>query len=131
MGAKKVEIDGIQFDSILESRYYSKLKKDKEQGLISDFKLQPKFMLLEGFKKNGKTWRSITYSADFEVLHNDGRVEIIDVKGAPPTQVFEMRRKLFEQRYDHELKVITYAPKYGGWVDYYDKEKARKISRKK
>ena len=68
--------------------------------------MQPKFELLPGFKKNGRTFRAITYTADFKVTYADGHVEIIDVKGIK-TEVFKLKRKIFEFQYpDLTLKIV-------------------------
>lgn len=95
---RKVEIDGHKFDSKLEAQYYTFLKNKKEQGKIKDFSLQPRYTLQETFKRDGKTYRSITYIADFEVLHNDGSAQVIDVKGMM-TDVFKIKAKLFTKLY--------------------------------
>lgn len=62
---KKVQIDMYVFDSIAESRRYKELALLERAGEIKDLELQPKFLLQEGFKKNGKTYRKIEYVADF------------------------------------------------------------------
>lgn len=126
---KKVVADGIEFDSMLEARYYKHLKLLKEQGIVIDFELQPKFELLESFKKNGKTYRAITYQADFKVKYADGRIEVIDVKGMV-TQQFELRRKLFEYRYPYELKLLTYSKIDGGWITHDELKKARQARKR-
>lgn len=95
---RKVEIDGHKFDSKLEAEYYQLLKFKKAQGHIQDFKLQPRYTLQETFKRDGKTYRSITYIADFEVLHNDGSTQVIDVKGMM-TDVFKIKAKMFTKLY--------------------------------
>ena len=46
---KKTEIDGIVFDSKMESEYYLHLKQLQEQGIVKSFKLQPAFLLQEKF----------------------------------------------------------------------------------
>ena len=53
------------FDSIRESQRYKELKLLERAGEISNLKLQPKFLLQDSFKKNGKTYRKIEYIADF------------------------------------------------------------------
>ena len=95
---RKVEIDGHKFDSKLEAQYYTFLKHKKETGKIKDFSLQPRYTLQETFKRDGKTYRSITYIADFEVLHNDGSTQVIDVKGMM-TDVFKIKAKMFTKLY--------------------------------
>jgi len=95
---RKVEIDGHKFDSKLEAQYYAFLKHKKATGKIKDFSLQPRYTLQETFKRDGKTYRSITYIADFEVLHNDGSTQVIDVKGMM-TDVFKIKAKMFTKLY--------------------------------
>ena len=62
---KKVIVENYVFDSIAESRRYKELKLLLKAGEISDLKLQPRFLLQDSFKKNGKTYRKIEYIADF------------------------------------------------------------------
>lgn len=102
----KSEMDGHVFDSLKEKQYYVVLLVSKRAGEISNFELQPSFVLQEGFRKNGKKYRPITYKADFKVFNNDGTIEIIDVKGFE-TEVFKIKMKLFEYKYPElSLKII-------------------------
>ena len=102
----KTTVDGIEFDSRKEADYYCQLKLLKRAGEIKDFGLQPRYELQPTFKKNGTTHRSITYVADFVIDNNDGTTEIIDIKGVE-TQVFKIKKKLFEYKYpDKNLKII-------------------------
>lgn len=91
---KRVRVDGILFDSKLEADYYAALKLKLKAGLIRGFCRQPEFVLQEGFADR----KPITYRADFIVFRKDGTAEIIDVKGME-TEVFKMKRKLFQSRY--------------------------------
>ena len=103
---KKTIVDGILFDSQMESHYYLYLKELKEQGVVVDFKLQPVFILQEGFSKDGKRIQPIKYIADFEVTYNDGHVEIIDVKGKI-TEAFKIKRNILLYKYrDVDFKCI-------------------------
>lgn len=95
---KKTEIDGIKFDSEMESHYYLYLKELKEEGMVVDFELQPAFILQEGFIKDGKKIRPITYKADFKVTYIDGHTEVIDVKGKM-TEEFKLKRKMLLYKY--------------------------------
>ena len=95
---KKTEIDGIKFDSEMESHYYLYLKELKEEGVVVDFELQPTFILQEGFIKDGKKIRPITYRADFKVTYIDGHIEVIDVKGKM-TEEFKLKRKMLFYKY--------------------------------
>lgn len=103
---KKTIVDGIEFDSKKEAEYYQKLKFLKRAGEIKDFGLQPRYELQPKFSKNGKTYRAITYIADFVIDNTDGTTDVVDVKGIE-TQVFKIKKKLFEHKYpDLSLKVI-------------------------
>ena len=95
---KKTIVDGIKFDSEMESHYYIYLKQLKEIGEIVDFVLQPTYLLQEGFNLNGKRIRPITYKADFKVIYKDGHEEVIDVKGKI-TEEFKIKRKMLLYRY--------------------------------
>lgn len=97
-GNVKVTIDGHKFDSRTEGDYYYKLKIDKANGLIKDFKIHPTFVLQEKFKYNGKTIAAITYTPDFEVENLDGTIDMIDVKGVK-TEAFKLKEKLFKYKY--------------------------------
>ena len=95
---KKTMVDGIKFDSEMESHYYIYLKQLKEIGEVVDFEIQPTFLLQEGFNLNGKRIRAITYKADFKVIYKDGHEEVIDVKGKL-TEEFKIKRKMLLYRY--------------------------------
>ena len=100
----KVTINGHTFDSKLEAWYYVKLTKDHT---VEKIELHPKYELLATFKKNGKTFQKITYIADFLVTYKDGRMEIVDCKGIE-TEVFRIKRKLFEAKYpDLTIRCVT------------------------
>lgn len=124
-GNRKTVVDGITFDSRAEAKYYEQLKWLKKAKQIKDFKLQPKFLLQESFKKNGNTIRKIEYKADFEIHNLDGSVEIIDVKGVE-TEAFKIKKKLFEKRYPYSLKLVTLDQSLG-WIEL---DQLKKLKRK-
>lgn len=102
---KKVQVDMYVFDSIQESMRYKELKLLEIAGQIQGLILQPHFLLQEGFKKNGKTYRKIEYIADFLYTEN-GKIVVEDVKGIQ-TDVFKLKHKLFEHEYpEYELRII-------------------------
>lgn len=115
----------VSIDSKAEAQYYLQLKWLKQAKQIKDFKLQPRFLLQETFKKNGKTFRKIEYVADFEVHNLDGSTEIIDIKGVE-TEGFKIKRKLFERRYDTPLKVLAHNDAFG----FIEIDKLKKIKGK-
>ena len=102
---KKVIVDGEEFDSKKEGNRYKELKLLLKAGEISNLELQPKFLLQDSFKKNGKTFRKIEYIADFQYIEN-GKTIVEDVKGMQ-TDVFKLKHKIFEKVYpDLELRII-------------------------
>lgn len=129
--AKKVEMDGIKFDSKMESMYYKELKEMEQTHKILFFRLQPRYLLQDPFEKDGVKRRKIEYVGDFEVHHIDGSIETIDVKGAPPTEVFKLKRKLFDNKYPHKLTVITYQRDLGGWILYEEYERQQQLAKKR
>ena len=102
--SRKTTIDGIEFDSQKEGRRYSELMLLERAGEISELILQPEYILQEGFRKNGKTYRPIKYIADFMYVE-DGKTVVEDVKGAK-TQVYQLKKKLFEKRYDLTIREV-------------------------
>lgn len=96
---KKIQVDMYVFDSIAESKRYKELALLQKVGYIQNLELQPKFLLQEGFKKNGKTYRKIEYIADFMYKEN-GKTVIEDVKSkGTRTEVYKIKKKLFEKKY--------------------------------
>lgn len=102
--SKKIILDNIKFDSKKEGNRYEELKILEEAGLIKELELQKVFELQPSFKKNGKTYRKITYKADFYYYDNHlKRYVVEDVKGFK-TEVYKIKKKLFEYVYkDLEL----------------------------
>ena len=119
---EKTIIDGITFDSKMESKYYLYLKAEKEAGRVKDFILQPeyilqpKFFIYEGqviieddplYKEYNKKRlafnkanpdkkinivQAIKYRSDFEVTYADGSKKTIDPKGIK-TADFKLKEK--------------------------------------
>ncbi len=80
-GNRKVEFDGIKFDSVREQQRYSYLKDAQNKGLISELKCHVKFELIpavtEDYEVQLKTktvtkvrtlQRPITYTCDFQYM---------------------------------------------------------------
>ncbi|MCK1987139.1 DUF1064 domain-containing protein [Lysinibacillus fusiformis] len=122
---KKVEHDGIKFDSKMERDYYDHLIDLQNKGIISEFIMQKNYVIFDGYTKNDSKVRPIIYRADFEVHYPDGRIEVIDIKGQP-TKDFNIKKKLFEYRYPFELILLTYSNIDGGWITHEDLKEARK-----
>lgn len=145
---KKTEIDGIVFDSKMESEYYEYLKDRKSKGLIKDFSMQPQFLLQEKFmiidgtiiygsnkdfaklKKKTKepTISAISYKADFDITNLDDSKETIECKGQS-TPEFELRKRMFiHMNPTVNYKVII--KEKGVWRDFYE-VKAEKALKKR
>ena len=93
-GAIKTEIDGVKFDSKVESKYYLHLKDLESQGELSQLDCQPTFTLMEGFRRKGVKIRDIVYKSDFKYLRKDGKTVVADVKGGDSTPEFKLKAKL-------------------------------------
>ena len=112
--AKKVEIDGIKFDSKAEGEYYLHLKQQVSERQILGFERQKRMLLQEGFSVEGVKGkiRPIFYVVDFIITENDGTLTYVDVKGME-TDVFKLKKKLFMKRYNTALMKVKKTK--GGW----------------
>lgn len=103
-GAVKTTVDGITFDSKFESEHYANLKLLERAGVIKNLKLQPRFLLQEGFIYKGHKERKIEYVADFQ-YEQDGRIIVEDCKSkVTKTQVYNVKRKLFLYKYGNKVE---------------------------
>ncbi len=112
--AKKVEIDGIKFDSKAEGEYYLHLKQQVTERQILGFERQKRMLLQEGFSVEGVKGkiRPIFYVVDFIITENNGTLTYVDVKGME-TDVFKLKKKLFMKRYNTALLKVKKTK--GGW----------------
>ena len=103
--AKKVTIDGIEFDSKAEGAYYLHLKA---QGIKSV--THQSFVISDGFTLNGKRYAARKYSPDFCIYDGDELVKVIDVKGgnATVTTDSKLRMVLFMIKYKVPVTVARY-----------------------
>lgn len=120
--------NGIVFDSQLEMKYYRDVLLPKvESGEVVNYELQKKYILQDGFERNGKKILPITYIADFYIEYSDGRAEVVDTKGMPDS-VAQIKRKMFWRKYpDIEYNWMVNVKKFGGWITY---EQAQAMRRK-
>lgn len=106
----KVNIDGIEFDSILEGRRYQELKLLEKAGEIKDLKLQPEYELIPSFKKDNKTYRKTIYRADFSYYDNRLDKTIVEDTKGFKTDLYMLKKKMFEYKYkDLQIKEVSYA----------------------
>lgn len=92
--SKKVVIDGINFSSKLEARFYVFLK---DLDLVGNLELQIPFELQPKYKLGKKSIRPISYVADFRFIFN-GRGYVIDSKGME-TPVYKIKYKMLMYKY--------------------------------
>ena len=78
---------GMQFDSTKEARYAESLDLKVSTGSIFTWrKGESIYLKAGGVQLVGPSGRRMYYRPDFEVTHNDGRVELVDVKGRKDTK---------------------------------------------
>ena len=146
---KNTEVDGIKFDSQTEAEYYEYLKELKKNKKIKDFTMQDEFLLQEKFiiadgkRVNGSdpdfkkvqkanpncTIAAIKYKADFMVYHNDGSIQVIDVKGQK-TPDFKLKEKMFNYMYPQYNKLFCVVKYNGEWLEYNEANKLKKAKKK-
>lgn len=103
---RKTEIDGITFDSYKEATHYQELKLLEKAGVITDLVLQPRYELQPAYEINGRKVRKIEYVADFEYFDTEKKQKVIeDVKGIK-TDIYRLKKKLFEYKYGVEITEI-------------------------
>ena len=96
---RKVNIDGITFDSKKEANRYKELKILENIGKISNLVLQPIYVLQESFEYKGKKIRAIKYIGDFEYIElKTGNKVLEDTKGFK-TKDYLIKVKLLKNKY--------------------------------
>lgn len=115
---KKIEVDGMTFDSKKEANRYKELSLLQKAGEISGLQTQVRYVLIpsqrevseevytrgenKGKYKPGKLLeRECTYVADF-VYYKDGKVIVEDTKGFR-TKEYIIKRKLM--LYVHHIQI--------------------------
>lgn len=105
-GSRKVEINGIKFDSKKEARRFQELSLLERAGAIKDLKMQVKFVLIPAqyAEIDGKrkcVERECAYKADFVYTENGEQV-VEDTKGFK-TKDYIIKRKLM--LYVHGIRI--------------------------
>lgn len=97
--AKKTMFEGMKYDSKKEANKAVELSMLKKSKQIKDFEAHKK---IELFGQNGT--RVCNYFADFWITHNDGTIEILDIKSKiTETSIFRLKWKMLEDKYKYEL----------------------------
>lgn len=117
--ARKVTVDGIEFDSHKEANRYSELKMLERAGKISELNIQVPFELVpnqrepdvigaRGGVKRGKVIeKSVVYYADFVYKDKDGNTVVEDTKSTiTKTKEYVIKRKLMLYRYGLRIREV-------------------------
>lgn len=106
-GSRKVEVDGILFDSRKEARRYAELRLMERAGEISMLERQVPFQLIPAQRDgNGKVIeRAVSYIADFVYINRNGKRIVEDVKGFR-TEVYKIKKKLMLQIYGVRIQEV-------------------------
>lgn len=117
---KKVQLDGIAFDSRKEAKRYAELKLLEKAGEITGLDRQVKFDLVpaqyEEYERTGKSGQplkpgkrcveqAICYVADFCYRDKDGEYIVEDTKGYK-TKDYVIKRKLMRYMLEITIKEV-------------------------
>ena len=106
----KVIYNGIKFDSKKEMQRYKDLELLESTDYICNLELQKKFLLQEGYTNaKGKKIRPIYYIADFyyyDYIDNKWVVEDVKASKAYKTEVYKLKKKMFEYKYNLTIDEI-------------------------
>ena len=104
---QKTLINGIKFDSKKEAKRYTELKLLEKAHIIKELELQKKFELQPKYKnKNGEHIRAITYIADFYYYDNEKQEYVVEDTKGFRTEVYKIKKKMFEYKYNMCIKEI-------------------------
>ena len=112
---RKVEQDGIKFDSKKEAMRWKTLVGLQHLGIISDLRRQQTFYLSEQGRRNPETGKAIIpikYVADFCYLDTEtGKTIVEDVKGYrnpadAAYKIFRIKQKLMFDRFGIWIKEV-------------------------
>lgn len=99
--AKITEYKGVKYSSQKEAQKAWELDQMLNQNLIKRYERQVKFPLVV----NGE--KIATYVCDFKVIYNNGKEELIEIKGVW-TPVAKLKLKLFTALYLKDHPDIKY-----------------------
>lgn len=94
----RTRIDGVNFSSKAESRYYLSLKAMKQAGAVKYFLMQVPFHI-PGEPK------AVKYVVDFMVKYADDSIRFIDVKGVE-TRLFKTKRAIVQAQFGVQIETV-------------------------
>ena len=113
---KKINVNGVVFDSMKEYKRYCQLKELEEAGAITDLQRQARFIIIPaqkepdtigpkgGIRKGKLIERECVYVADFVYLEN-GNTIVEDTKGVR-TPEYVIKRKLMLKEHGIRIKEV-------------------------
>ena len=106
-GNRKIEVDGMIFDSVKEASYYQDLKFLEQIGRIKNLQRQVKYELIPAQKGKIRNERSVSYIADF-VYEENGETMVDDVKSeiTRKDHAYIIKRKLMKWVHGIEVREI-------------------------
>lgn len=104
-GNKKVEVNGIVFDSKKEARRWLELDMLAKAGEIQNLQRQVPYLLIPSQSVDGKVVeRAVSYVADF-VYKQDGKTVVEDTKGHK-TKDYILKRKMMLFFYGVQIREV-------------------------
>ena len=104
---KKTLLDGIIFDSKVESERYTELKLLEKAGEIEYFERKVKFELAPSVVINGRKRPPLRYYADFTYYSFKDGFVVEDVKGSKKvTDGYRIKRHLMKSVFDIDIMEI-------------------------
>lgn len=100
-GNRASDYNGIIYDSAFEAEYAQELDLRMKANDIAGWKRQVKISI------DIKEYHICNYFCDFEIEHNDGSLELVEVKGFE-TEIYRMKKKLLEAVWLPEHPEYTY-----------------------
>ena len=130
--AFKAIINDIEFDSLMESKFYIYLLDLQRCGEVKSFELQKTFELQPKFKDqfSGKMIRAIDYIADFVVVLKSEQVVAVDVKGIE-TADFKLKKKMFQYKFpDIRFMCVQWVAGKKKWLNLEDIKTERRAAKR-
>lgn len=120
---KKIIVDGLCFDSKKEAKRYSELKLLEQAGVISDLKMQVKYILIPEqredskevykkgpnkgkLKKGNLLERECSYLADFTYIDGESQQLVVEDTKGMRTHDYIIKRKLMLKVYGIRIQEI-------------------------
>ena len=98
--AKKIEYNGVKFDSQFELKCWIYLEELASEGKIKDLNRQVKFEIIPA----NSVYRAVNYVADF-TFYVDNEYIVADAKGLVLPE-FRLKQKIFFDKYKKQIYVF-------------------------